>query len=352
MEIQTDCNLIDLNTFGVSALAKFFVQISKVSELDELLKMPEFKDNERLFFGGGSNIVLVEDFDGIVVLNKIKGIETVEENEDFVFVKAMSGEGWNDLVSFAVERNLWGIENLALIPGTVGAAPMQNIGAYGAELKDTLVSLEVLEIETGEHKTFQNNECKFGYRDSIFKHEAKGKYFILSITIKLSKKENKNTEYRVLKQYLEDNKITPNTPKIISIAVSNIRRSKLPDPKVLGNAGSFFKNSFVTKEKLESLIQDYPGMPYFTEGAHTSPQPSPYKGEGENTHKIPTAWLIEQCLWKGKKVGNVGMHEKQALVLVNYGGATGQEIKNLAQQVTDSVYQKFGIILVPEVNLI
>lgn len=337
MEILKNYDLTKLNTFGISAEARFFVEIKNEQDLMELFKAPEFKDNEKLFLGGGSNILFTKDFEGIVILNKLKGIEIKSEDSDTVLIKAMGGEWWNDLVLFAVERELWGIENLSLIPGTVGATPVQNIGAYGVELKDTLEKVEAYEIKTGDKKVFSCAECEFGYRDSIFKNKLKGQYFIGAVILKLSKKPNKNIRYKALQEYLDKNRIEIKNVKDISNAVAEIRRSKLPDPKVIGNAGSFFKNVFVPAEKLKELLEKYPDMPHFEE---------------DGLVKIPSGWLIEQCGWKGKRLGNVGVHEKQALVLVNYGGATGEEIKNLAYQIIDSVYQKFGLKLTPEVNLI
>ncbi|KKR78870.1 MAG: UDP-N-acetylenolpyruvoylglucosamine reductase [Candidatus Nomurabacteria bacterium GW2011_GWA2_40_9] len=362
MKIEQNFDLKNLNTFGVSAKARFFVELYSEAELLELLNTKEFKKNTVLFLGGGSNVLFTKDWDGIVVFNKIKGIEVVKvptpegvgiptENvgKDFVWVKAMSGEIWHDLVEFAVSRDYWGIENLSFIPGTVGAAPIQNIGAYGGELKDTMESLEAVEIQTGEKKVFYNKECEFGYRDSIFKNKVKGKYFILSVTLKLSKKENKNIEYKVLKEYIEKNNTDTSASKNISEAVATIRRSKLPDTKVIGNAGSFFKNVFVSEEKFKELQDKYPDMPYFLD---EEPPPNLPLIKGEGKYKIPAGWLIEQCGWKGKRVGNVGVHDKQALVIVNHGGATGVEIKNLAKQIINVVYFKFGVKLIPEVNLI
>ena len=337
MQILKGYDLKNLNTFGLEAKAAFFTEIKSEEELKELFTNPVFKENKKLLLGGGSNILLTKDWDGIVVLNKIKGIEIIEEAEDHMIIRAMSGEVWHDLVTFAVERELWGIENLSLIPGSVGAAPMQNVGAYGAELKNTLLTVEAYEIDAGTKRIFQAGECQFGYRDSIFKNSLKDQYFILAITLRLSKKEKKNTSYKVLKEYLEKNNIEPKTSREISDAVSFIRRSKLPDPKMIGNAGSFFKNVFVDKEKLEELLRLYPEMPHFTENEAT---------------KIPTAWLIEQCGWKGKRVGSAGVHDRQALVLVNHGGATGEEIKKLAEEIISSVYSKFGIKLETEVNLV
>ncbi|MBU0611888.1 UDP-N-acetylmuramate dehydrogenase [Patescibacteria group bacterium] len=344
MKIKQNYDLTKLNTFGISAKAKYFVEISKEKDLGDLFSSKEFKNNKKLFLGGGSNVLFTKDFDGIVVLNGLKGIEILKEDENSVFVKSASGEFWNDLVNFATDRGYWGIENLSLIPGTVGGAPIQNIGAYGTEVKDIIDSVEVYDSETGEKKVFQNSDCKFGYRDSIFKNKLKGKYFISAVIFKLSKIKNLNVKYKALKDYLENNKLEIKNSKDISNIVAQIRKSKLPDPKILGNAGSFFKNIYVDSAKLEELKRKYSDLPYFEEG------------EGV---KIPAGWLIEKCgpansgtSWKGYRIGNVGVYEKQALVLVNYGGATGEEVKNLVGQIIDSVFEKFGLKLVPEVNLI
>lgn len=337
MKILKNYDLTKLNTFGVKAKAKFFVELEKENELAELFLSPEFKNNEKLFLGGGSNVLFTKDFDGIVILNKLKGIEILEEDSENVLIKSMGGELWHDLVMFSVGQDLFGIENLALIPGTVGAAPVQNIGAYGVELKDTLDRVEAYEIETGEKRIFKNSECEFGYRYSVFKGKLKGKYFISAVILKLSKTEKKNIEYEVLQRYLKQNNITISSSRDISDAVTAIRKSKLPDPVLMGNAGSFFKNVFVTEEKFRKLLLEFPEIKYFKEN---------------DGIKIPAGWLIEKCGWKGKKIGNVGVHKEQALVLVNYGGATGEEIKNLSIQIIASVHSKFGLILEREVNLI
>ena len=245
MKIEKNYNLSKLNTFGIRANAQFFVEIANEADLKKLLGAPEFKNNKKLFLGGGSNVLFTKDFDGLVVLNKLKGIEVLKEDSEEVVIRCMGGEIWHGLVLFTVERGLWGIENLSLIPGTVGAAPMQNIGAYGVELKNTLENVEAFNIETGEKRIFSKAECEFGYRDSVFKNKLKDKFFISAITLKLSKKEKKNITYKVLQEHLEKNKIEVKNSKHISDAVAEIRRSKLPDPKVIGNAGSFFKNVFV-----------------------------------------------------------------------------------------------------------
>jgi UDP-N-acetylmuramate dehydrogenase len=337
MQIIKDYDLTKLNTFGISIKAKFFVELKNESDLTELSNSFEFKNNKKLFLGGGSNVLFTKDFNGIVILNRLKGIEIVKEDEQSVVIKCMGGEIWHDLVIFAVEKGYWGIENLSFIPGTVGAGPVQNIGAYGVEIKDVLESVEAYDIEKGEKKVFKKDECDFAYRSSIFKTSMKDKYFIISVTLKLSKIPKLNTSYKVLKEYLENNKIIVQTSKDISNAVTAIRESKLPDPKEIGNAGSFFKNIYIDQEKFEELLKEHADIPFFEEAG---------------IRKIPSAWLIEKCGWKGKKVGNVGVHEKQALVLVNYGGAKGQEIKDLSEQIMASVLSKFGLILEREVNLI
>ncbi len=338
MNINKNYDLSKLNTFGIAAKAKFFVEVHNEAEFKELLDSTEFKNNQRLFLGGGSNVLFTKDFDGLVILNKLKGIEILKEDSESVVIKCLGGEIWHDLVVFAVERGLWGIENLSLIPGTVGAAPMQNIGAYGAELKNVIENVEAFDIATGEKKIFSKEECNFGYRDSVFKNKLKDKYFISAITLKLSKKEKKNLTYKVLTDHLESNNIEVKNSKHISDAVADIRRSKLPDPKVIGNAGSFFKNVFITAAELNKLQKKYPDAPFFK--------------EEDEVVKIPAAWLIEKAGWKGKKVGNTGVHDKQALVLVNHGGAEGEEILALANRIISDVKEKFGLTLVPEVNLI
>lgn len=337
MEIKSNYNLSKLNTFGINTNAKFFVEVNNEGELRELFINPIFVENKKFFLGGGSNILFTKDFDGIVVLNKLSGIEIIEEDRENVIVKAMGGEPWHNFVMFAVDNGYWGIENLALIPGTTGAAPIQNIGAYGVELKDTLFNVEAFEIETGFKKVFSQENCKLGYRDSVFKNELRNKYFISAVILKLSKKDKINLEYKILADFLKENNLEVKNPKDISNAIISIRKSKLPDPKILGNAGSFFKNVFVDKIQLQELLIFYPNVPYFEE---------------ENIIKIPAGWLIEQCGWKGKRLGNVGVHEKQALVLVNYGGATGLEIIELASKIIKSVKDKFNLELTPEVNLV
>jgi len=343
MEIKHNYNLTKFNTFGIDVSAKFFAELQSEEDIGELFARPEFQNSEKVFLGGGSNVLLTRDWDGILILNRLRGIQVTGENAESVVLRVMGGEVWHDLVEFAVARELWGIENLALIPGSVGAAPMQNIGAYGAELKDTLQFVEAYELATGAKKIFSKEECALGYRDSVFKNTLRGKYFIFAITLKLAKRGEAKTDYKILKEYLTKNNIEVKEPKDISEAVAAIRRSKLPDPKIIPNAGSFFKNVFVTKEQLQKLQATYPNLPYFEETEQI---------------KIPAGWLIEQTgpgdgtSWKGYREGSVGVHEKQALVLVNYGGATGEEILELANKIIASVKEKFNLTLSPEVNIV
>ncbi|HPS21732.1 MAG TPA: UDP-N-acetylmuramate dehydrogenase [Candidatus Paceibacterota bacterium] len=349
MTIQKDYDLTDLSTFHVKVKAKLFCEINTEQDFLDLIQTDEYKNNQKLFIGGASNILFTKDFDGIVVCNRLKGIEitiptskrvgtpTGNVGEDFVYIKAMGGEIWHDFVLFAVNKNYWGVENLSLVPGTVGAAPVQNIGAYGTEVKDTIENVEALDVETGSKTIFSKDECEFAYRESVFKNKLKGKYFITAVVFKLSKIPKTNITYRALKDYLEKNNLTVKNAKDVSDIVSEIRRTKLPDPKVLGSAGSFFKNVYVDSAKLAELKKEYETVPAFEENGKI---------------KIPSGWLIEQCGWKGKRVGNVGVHDKQALVLVNHGGATGEEVLALANEIVDSVYKKFGLKISPEVNLI
>jgi UDP-N-acetylmuramate dehydrogenase len=340
MNLQTEQSLNTYQTFGLDITAKEFTEISNVSDLKDVVNYSKSHNKKLLILGGGSNILFTQDFDGLVIKNSLKGIEKIKETEHHVWVKAAAGEVWHQLVLYAVNNNWGGIENMSLIPGCCGAAPMQNIGAYGVELKDVFESLEAYKIEEQHIYTFTNEECKFGYRESVFKHEAKGKYIITSITLRLTKTWHQfKTDYGDIKHTLEEMQVNDLTVKEISDAVIKIRQSKLPDPKVLGNAGSFFKNPEIDTELYNKLKNKYPLMPGY---------PSPHLGKT----KIAAGWLIEQCGWKGKKVGPCGSHEKQALVLVNYGGATGNDILQLAKDIIASVYQTFEISLQPEVNII
>jgi len=338
VKIQYNISLKPYNTFGIDATANEFVEITTIDELIVLVSTFNFSSRKILVVGGGSNLLLTKDFDGMVIKNSIKGIEMINEDENHIWVKAMGGEIWHEFVLYCIEKGFGGIENLSLIPGCVGAAPMQNIGAYGVEIKDTFSSLDAVEIETGNMVTFNNSDCKFGYRESIFKNEAKGKYIIVSVTFCLNKHPNFNITYGAIQQTLDKNGVKDISVKAISDAVIEIRTSKLPNPKVLGNAGSFFKNPEISNTEFEKLKLQFPNI-------------VGYPTLNGNT-KLAAGWLIEQCGWKGKKVGNTGAHKDQALVLVNYGGASGNEIWQLAMDIQHSVKEKFGITINPEVNIV
>ncbi len=338
MIVQKDVQLKPYNTFGIEATAKYFVEVSSIEQLKEILQNPDYQSTERLILGGGSNMLLTKDFDGLVIKMSIKGMEIVRETEENIWIKAGAGVVWHDLVMHCVAQNYAGVENLSLIPGTVGAAPMQNIGAYGIEIKEVFEELEALEIGTGEIRTFDKVTCNFGYRESIFKHEAKGKYIILNVTFKLSKKPTFHVEYGAIKDTLAEMGVTEMSIKAISDAVIHIRQSKLPNPAEIGNAGSFFKNPEIPNTQFEALKAQFPTIPSYP--------------VSETTTKVPAGWLIEQAGWKGQRFGNVGVHAKQALVLVNYGGGKGEEIKDLSQKIQASIKEKFGIQLSAEVNFI
>lgn len=338
MAIHEYFSLQPYNTFGINSIAKQFCVVKNKEDILNLIQKQFIYYRKHLLLGSGSNILLCNDFDGLVIKNEIIGIELIKEDENFVWIKSFSGTLWHDFVMYCVENNYGGIENLSLIPGTVGAAPMQNIGAYGAELKDTFVSLEAIEIKTGETFIFDKDACAFGYRESIFKKEEIGNYFIYSVEFKLSKKPNINSQYGDIQKILQEKNIENPTIKDIFNAVIEIRESKLPNPKELGNAGSFFKNPEVEKDVAEKIQLEFPAMPKYD--------------LPNGKIKIPAAWLIEQCGWKGKQIGNTGNHAKQALVIVNYGNATGNEIWQHALSVQKSVLGKFGILLEAEVNVI
>lgn len=338
MYTETNRSLKEFNTFGVDAKANQLITITSVDELKQALISPEIKNNPWLVLGGGSNILFTRDFDGAVILNRIKGVEKIREDENYVWIKAGSGEVWHELVMWCVERNYGGIENLSLIPGCVGAGPIQNIGAYGVEIKDVLEAVEVLMIDDGTLLTLSNAECLFGYRDSIFKNQLRGKCIIVSVVLKLSKKTEVNTTYGAIKQELEEAGIHNPGIRDVGEAVIRIRKSKLPDPSRLGNAGSFFKNPEVEKEFFDELKNEFEKIPGFEQAS--------------GKIKIPAGWLIEQCGLKGVRVGNTGTHKDQALVIVNYGNASGKEILDFADSVIEKVKNKFSINLEKEVNII
>ncbi len=338
MIIYQNISLKPYNTFGIDVSAEQFVEVKTVEEVQVLCTTFNLYERKKLILGGGSNILLTKNFDGMAIKMNLTGMDIIKEDDDHAWVKAMCGELWHDFVQFCVNKNLGGVENLSLIPGCVGAAPMQNIGAYGAEIKDTFEELFAVEIETGKLVKFTNAECKFGYRESVFKHEAKDKFIIVAVTFKLNKKVQLNTQYGAIQDTLLTNGIKEPTIKDVSDAVIQIRSTKLPNPKELGNSGSFFKNPEVSANEYASKLENFPNMPG-------------YKLENGNV-KVPAGWLIEQCGFKGKRIGNTGAHKDQALVLVNYGGATGNEIYDLALQIKDKVFETFKIEINPEVNII
>jgi len=336
--IQSEVNLAPFNTLHVDAKARYFLSISSASQLQSFIEEESDKYSDLFVLGGGSNVLFVQDFDGLILHIDIRGREVVKETESRVYLEVGAGENWHQTVLYCVKKGWGGIENLSLIPGTMGAAPIQNIGAYGVELQEVFESLEAIELATGEKKIFEKEECRFGYRDSIFKNELKGKYVITNVTIRLSKNPTVNTEYGAIREELEKRRIENPTIKDLSDVVIDIRNSKLPDPKDLGNAGSFFKNPIVSKQKYEQLKRIHPSIPAYPLNPIET--------------KIPAGWLIEQAGWKGKVTGKAGTYEQQALVIVNHGGATGKEILNLAESIRESVREMFGIKLVPEVNVV
>lgn len=324
------------HTFGVNANAEALIEIDSVDALLEFIQTQP----KRPFFilGGGSNVLFRQDLAATVLLNRIKGKQVIEADEDTVTICVGGGENWHELVLWTLENNWGGLENLSLIPGTVGAAPIQNIGAYGVELKDSFVGLEALELSSGEEQVFSAEDCAFGYRDSYFKREGKGKYFITQVYFNLQKHPQVNTAYGAIQEVLQAAQIEHPTVKDVSDAVVKIRSAKLPDPAVMGNGGSFFKNPEIEPALFAQLRGSHPQMPN-------------YPGTAGKI-KVPAGWLIEQCGWKGQRRGNAGCYEKQALVLVNLGGATGAEIWNLAQEIRESVQTKFGIDLEVEINVL
>ncbi|MGD1319965.1 UDP-N-acetylmuramate dehydrogenase [Chryseobacterium sp. 2R14A] len=337
--MQENFSLKPFNTFGVEAKAKYFIEINSVDELIETLKKSKAQTLPLLFLGGGSNILLTKDFDGLAIKLNLKGISEKILHEKEVLITAKAGENWHEFVMFCLNKNYGGLENLSLIPGNVGTSPMQNIGAYGTEIKDIFVDCKVLNLETLEVETFDLEKCRFGYRDSIFKQEGKGKYVILEVGFKLTTQNHSiKTEYGAIKSELENLGIANPTIQDISKAVINIRQSKLPDPKEIGNAGSFFKNPTIPLVQFENLKEQFPNIQGYPNGSFV---------------KVPAGWLIEQCGWKGKQIGNVASHQLQSLVIINAtGNATGKEIFDFSTLIIDSVKEKFGIELEREVNIL
>lgn len=336
-QLQHNVSLKTYNTFGINVNCKTFVEFTSEESLSHVLDEYVTSPQDVYVLGGGSNVLLTKDYEGLILKNSIKGIEVIEETTEEVWVKVGAGEVWHEFVLYAIEQEWYGIENMSLIPGTVGAAPMQNIGAYGVEIKNVFHSLEAV-FYTGEKKSFENDACQFGYRESIFKKELKQKCIITSVTFRLSKVKSFNTTYGAIQETLAAKGIKELSLKAVSDAVISIRQSKLPDPKEIGNAGSFFKNPVISNEEFQSLVNNFPQVPYYP--------------AGEGFTKIPAGWLIEQAGWKGKTIDNIGVHKKQALVLVNYGGGSGHEIYNLALQIKADVKEKFNVDISPEVNVL
>ncbi|WP_373511867.1 UDP-N-acetylmuramate dehydrogenase [Persicitalea sp.] len=336
MKIQENVSLRPYNTFGFEARARYFVAVTSVEKLQELLRDPHWAAMPKWILGGGSNVLLTQDVNALVMRIEIKGIEVVQEDDDQVVLRVGAGENWHGFVLYCVENGYGGVENLSLIPGTVGAAPMQNIGAYGVEIKDIFQELQAVETTTGTLRTFDADACAFGYRESVFKRDLKDHYIITSVTFRLQKRPIYNVSYGDIQKTLDEMGVAEHSVRAISEAVIKIRQSKLPDPDQIGNAGSFFKNPEIPKPQFEVLKNRFPELPGYP--------------VGDDMVKVPAGWLIEQAGWKGHRAGAVGVHDRQALVLVHHGGGTGQEIKTLAKKVQDSVAEKFGIQLTAEVN--
>ncbi|TLP81004.1 UDP-N-acetylmuramate dehydrogenase [Maribacter sp. ACAM166] len=337
MIIHEHFSLKNYNTFGIDAKAQYFVEVNSVEALREILGNNDYL--RKIIIGGGSNMLLTNDIDALFIHVNLKGKWLINESDDTVSIKVMAGENWHEMVLWTLENGYGGLENMSLIPGNTGTAPIQNIGAYGVELKDTFESCDAIRIIDQQPITFTKTECKFGYRDSFFKNEGKDNYVITSVTFSLTKnKHTINSGYGAIEDQLKKDSILNPTIKDISNAVIAIRQSKLPDPKELGNSGSFFKNPIVQKEVFETFIANHPDAPFYK--------------VSDISYKIPAGWLVEQCGFKGKRYGDAGVHKKQALVLVNYGNATGSDILNLAARIMKEVQATFNITISPEVNLI
>lgn len=337
MHIQSNFSLKSFNTFGIEAKAKQFVAVHTIDELKTILKNHE--SDKKFILGGGSNMLLTQDIDALVIHVDLKGKKIIDQNDDFVWVESRAGENWHEFVLWTIEQDFGGLENMSLIPGNVGTTPVQNIGAYGTEIKDTFVSCDAVNILSQRTKTFTKEDCNFGYRESIFKHEAKDQFVITSVVFKLTKRNHKiNIAYGDITKELEKNNIVTPTLKDVSNAVIAIRQSKLPDPKELGNSGSFFKNPIISRAQFLKVQEQFPDVKYF----EVSP----------TEVKVPAGWLIENVGLKGYRTGDAGVHKNQALVLVNYGNATGQEILALSKEVQKAVFDKYGIAIEAEVNVI
>ncbi|TDG34882.1 UDP-N-acetylmuramate dehydrogenase [Pedobacter changchengzhani] len=337
LQIQENISLKPYNSFGIDVKARYFAEIFNETDLKMLFKTTEVVNRNILIIGGGSNVLFTKNFNGLIVKISIKGIKSRTENHH-VKVTAGGGEVWGDFVNYCVGHNFSGVENLSLIPGTVGASPIQNIGAYGVELKDVFESCQAFEIKTGEIRTFNYADCNFGYRESIFKGTLKGQFIITSVTFNLKIQAEINTSYGAIETELANRGISNPNIADVSAAVSHIRVSKLPDPSTIGNAGSFFKNPIIDKAEFDKVISKHPDVVNYP--------------TGDGRVKLAAGWLIEQCGWKGKTVGKTGTWKNQALVLVNHGGATGTEVLDFSAQIIDSVKSTFGVTLEREVNIL
>ena len=337
MNIQENYSLQEHNTFHINCSARFYTEINSQDDFLELINQPVYRNNQHLVLGGGSNVLFTKNQDALVIKNNIKGKELIHEDDQHVYVKIAAGEVWHTAVLWCIENNYAGLENLSLIPGKVGASPMQNIGAYGVEIKDVFESLEAIDMQDGTKREFNLEECEFGYRESVFKRKLKNKYLITSVTFKLYKKPNFNTSYGAIEKELQNMGVKELSIKAISNAVINIRSSKLPDPKQLGNAGSFFKNPEVSAKIVNELKLKFTDIVTYE--------------LGNGNFKVAAGWLIEKCGWKGKRIADAGVHVNQALVLVNYGNAKGEEILNLSGEIIQSVKDTFNIELEREVNI-
>jgi len=338
MNIKQNFSIKSFNTFGIDVKAKYFVELNSDEEIISFLSSGFLKNKQFLILGGGSNILFTKDFTGIVLKINSKGITVLKEDDDFIYVKAKAGEDWQDFIDYNIKNNYGGLENLSEIPGSVGASPIQNIGAYGVELKDVFYQLTAINIQTGDIIKFNKEDCNFGYRSSIFKNELKNKYIISSVVFRLFKKHVFNTKYGAIEMELRDMGINKLSVSAVSEAVSRVRKRRLPDIEQIGCAGSFFKNPVITEEEFKNLKKDFPNIIAYE--------------QADKTFKVAAGWLIEQCGWKGKRTRNAGVYKNQALVLVNYGNSTGKEILELSCKIENSVFEKFNIRLNKEVNVL
>ncbi|MCH8325434.1 MAG: UDP-N-acetylmuramate dehydrogenase [Bacteroidetes bacterium] len=337
MQIQENISLKKYNTFGIDVKARYFIELKNEEQIEEIFSS-EVNSEKRFILGGGSNVLFTKNYEGLILKNSISGINKLTEDSNEVIIEAGAGVIWQDLVNYCVKNKYWGIENLSLIPGTVGAAPIQNIGAYGQELKNIFLNLNGFDLLEKVKRNYNNEDCQFGYRDSIFKNSLKGFFLITSVQLKLSKRANPILSYQPVMDEIDKRNINNSTIAQISDMICDIRKSKLPDPNEIGNAGSFFKNPEISENTFEHLKKEFKDI-------------NSYKTES-GVVKISAGWLIEKCGWKGKRKGDVASFEKQALILVNYGNATGKEVLDFAEEVKKTVKEKFGILLIEEINII